>query len=134
MHDPEICAGVIERLLKIKVDHIDYPELQKVIAPYYTTKGVRLDVYIKDSDRIFDIEMQTTRLPAIGKRMRFYQSMLDIDDLMKGAKYDELRESYVIFICKSSPFEYFDLPVYTFSKNCRENPDVQLDDKSHKVI
>ena len=27
MHNPEICAGVIERLLKIKVARIEYPEL-----------------------------------------------------------------------------------------------------------
>ncbi len=35
MRDPEICAGVIERLLKIKVGHIVYPELQKTLKPAY---------------------------------------------------------------------------------------------------
>ena len=44
MRNGEICAGVIERLLKIEVDRIDYPELQKEIAPYYTSRGVRLEV------------------------------------------------------------------------------------------
>ncbi|MDY5122535.1 MAG: hypothetical protein SPE59_01910 [Treponema sp.] len=56
MRDPEICKGVIERLLQIKIDHIEYPELQKVISPFYSKKGVRLDVYVADSDRIFDVE------------------------------------------------------------------------------
>lgn len=134
MHNPEICSGVIERLLKIKVARIEYPELQKEIAPYYTSKGVRLDVYVKDSDKIFDIEMQTSRFDAIGKRMRYYQSMLDIDDLMKGKKYKELDESYVIFICKNSPFDDSDLSVYTFKNICLENADVELGDKSHKLI
>ena len=134
MQNSEICIGVIERLLKIKVDHIEYTELQKEIAPYYTSRGVRLDVYVKDSDRNFDIEMQTSKFESIGKRMRYYQSMLDIDDLMKGADYRELKESFVIFICKNSPIEDFDLPVYTFKNTCLENKEVELGDKSHKLI
>ena len=58
MRDPEICAGVIERLLKIKVGHIEYPEIQKTLKPAYESKGVRFDVYVKDSDRVFDVEIQ----------------------------------------------------------------------------
>lgn len=134
MSNKEICAGVIERLLKVKVANIEYPELQKEIAPYYTSKGVRLDVYVKDSDRVFDIEMQTVKFDEIGKRTRYYQSMIDIDDLMKGANYLELKESYVIFICKDSPFEGFDLPVCTFKNVCLENSAIELGDKSHKMI
>ena len=30
----------------------------KAINPFYTTKGVRLDVYLKDEDKIFDVELQ----------------------------------------------------------------------------
>ena len=52
MHDPEICAEVVERLLHIKVNRIDYPELEKTIAPYYSSKGIRLDVYIKNSRKV----------------------------------------------------------------------------------
>ena len=43
----DICQELLERLLKIKIDHITYPEIEKTISPYYETKGVRLDVYIK---------------------------------------------------------------------------------------
>ena len=56
LQNPEICQELIERLLKIKIDHIEYPEIEKTISPYYETKGVRLDVYIKDSDKVFDDE------------------------------------------------------------------------------
>ena len=41
--------------------------------------------------------------------------MIDIDSLLKGAVYSELKESYVIFICTSDPFES-GLPVYTFER------------------
>ena len=138
MQDPEICAGVIERLLHIKVDHLEYPELQKVISPYYTSRGIRLDVYVKDSDRVFDIEMQSSPQDALEKRMRYYQSMLDIDDLIRGSSYDELKESYVIFICKSSPFKEDSSdrnhPVYKFETMCRDYPDLIFNDSAYKLI
>ena len=50
MHNPEICAELIERLLHIHVKKIEYPELEKTIAPYYTSKSIRLDVYLKDEE------------------------------------------------------------------------------------
>ena len=133
MQDAEICAKVIELLLKIKVARLEYPELQKQINPYYTQKGVRLDVYVADSERVFDIEIQTYRIPDIGKRTRYYQAMLDIDSLMKGADYSSLRESYVIFLCTKDPFEKA-LPVYTFERRCGEDDSVELGDATHVKI
>lgn len=100
MQDREICAGVIERLLGIKVGKIKYPKLQKVIAPYYSTHGVRLDVYVENSTTVFDVEIQTTPVAALGKRMRYYQSMIDIDHLTQGNPYDVLKESYVLFFAR----------------------------------
>ena len=133
MHDPEICAEVIERLLHIKVDHIVYPEIQKSLQPYYTSKGVRSDVYLKDSDRVFDIEMQNGKEDYLGKRTRYYQSMIDIDNLMRGEQYTELKESFIIFICNHDPFGA-ELPQYTFMNSCKEKADVELNDKTVKVI
>jgi hypothetical protein len=95
LHNPEICAELIERLLHIKVGHVEYPELEKQIKPFYTTKGVRLDVYLKDENKIIDVEMQSYPQEDLGKRTRYYQSMIDIDSLMKGQDYTELKESYV---------------------------------------
>lgn len=139
MHDPEICAEVVERLLHIKVNHIDYPKLEKTIAPYYSSKGVRLDVYIKDSDKVIDVEIQNYKMEAPGKRTRYYQSMVDIDSLMKGQDYSELKESYILFICKDDPFmdpdkKNYGLPCYTFRNICKENTTINLDDKTLKVL
>ncbi len=139
LRDPEICAELVERLLHIRVKHIKYPELEKTIAPYYTTKGVRLDVYLKDEDKIIDVEIQSYPQEALGKRTRYYQSMIDIDALMKGEDYSELKDSYILFICKYDPFrdeneKPFALPCYTFTNICQENPHVNLNDKSVKVI
>ncbi len=139
MHQPGISEKIIEDLLHVKVGKIVYPELEKEIAPFYTTKGVRLDVYLKDENRIIDVEMQTYKQDSIGKRTRYYQSMIDIDSLMKGQDYSELLDSYVLFICTSDPFQKdkntgYGLPCYTFKNTCVENANVSLDDKSIKVI
>ncbi|WP_432899992.1 PD-(D/E)XK nuclease family transposase [Treponema socranskii] len=73
MKNKRICKGVLERLLHIKVGKIEYPSLQKTIAPFYESKGIRLDVYVSDPDRIFDIEIQTSIPPSLPKRTRYYQ-------------------------------------------------------------
>lgn len=139
MHEPGISEEVVSRLLHVNVKKIVYPELEKPIKPFYTSKGVRLDVYLKDDDKIIDVEMQTYRQDFLGKRTRYYQSMIDIDSLMKGQDYSELQDSYVLFICNYDPFEKeksggFGLPCYTFKNTCTENPAVSLDDNSIKVI
>ena len=139
LRDPQICAELVELLLGIKVKRVEYPELEKVIEPFYTTKGVRLDVYLKDEDKVIDVELQSYEQDALGKRTRYYQSMLDMDALMKGEDYENLKESYVLFICKYDPFndkngKPFGLPRYTFKNSCEENNLVNLDDKSLKMF
>ena len=105
MKDPEVCAGVIERLLKIKIAKIKYVELQKSLKSAYVSKGVRLDVYVKDTDRVFDIELQTYKEADVLLRLRYYQSMIDTDHLLRGHPYTDLPESYILFISKKDPFE-----------------------------
>ncbi len=139
LKDPIICSQLIERLLHVQVSEVQYPELEKTIAPYYSSKGVRLDVYLKDNDKIINIEMQARSFPAIGKRTRYYQSMIDIDALLKGEEYPNLKESYILFICKNEPFlneieKGYGLPCYTFKNSCLQDSSVNLNDKSIKVI
>ena len=133
MKNKGICKGVLERLLHIKVGKIEYPSLQKTIAPFYESKGIRLDVYVSDSERVFDIEIQTSLPPFLPKRTRYYQSLMDVDNLLRGQSYADLKESYVIFICTQDPFGR-GLPVYTFHNVCSEDDGIFLDDKSYKVF
>ena len=133
MRNEEICKGLLERLLKIKIERLEYPELQKSISPYYEAKGVRLDVYVKDSDKVFDIEIQNGKKSNLGKRCRYYQSMIDIDNLLKGASYTSLKESYIIFICTFDPFEK-GLSHYTFKTRCLQNSEVDIKDGAIKEI
>ena len=133
MQNPEICKGLLERLLEIRIEKIEYPTLQKSISPHYKSKGVRLDVYVQDSNRVFDIEIQNFLDENLPKRTRYYQSMMDIDLLLKGNNYTQLKESFVIFVCKEDFFGE-NMPCYFFTNTCRDKPDLQLGDKSYKVI
>ena len=83
------------------------------------SKGVRFDVYTKDENRIFDIEIQTTNQKNLPKRARYYQSVIDMDNLSHGEKYSQLKESYVIFLCLFDPFGE-KLPMYFFENTCLE--------------
>ncbi|MBO5137089.1 MAG: Rpn family recombination-promoting nuclease/putative transposase [Spirochaetaceae bacterium] len=119
--------------MKIKIEKLDYPEMEKTISPYYETRGVRLDVYIKDSNKVFDIELQNSTDSSLGLRTRYYQSMLDTDNLLKGQHCTELPDSYIVFICKNDPFEK-ELPVYTFQTRCIEDNNLTLKDNAIKKI
>ncbi len=133
MHDRETCKTVLEILLGIKIDRLEYPELQKSVEPFYATKGVRYDVYVEDGKRVYDVEIQNSTEPAIGKRTRFYQSMLDVAALMRGQSYEELKESIIIFICRYDPFQK-GIPCYTVERKCREDGSVQLKDEATLYI
>ena len=77
--------------------------------------------------------MQTTIPEDLPRRMRYYQSMIDIDSLIAGSEYETLKESYVIFLCTKDPFG-LGLPVYTFNTVCKEKNDFTLNDGINKLF
>ncbi len=133
MRNEELCKQVLEVILNIEIDHIEYLNTEQEMSAYNDAKGVRLDVYLKASDKVFDIEMQTTIEPFLGKRIRYYQSSLDSTLLDRGETYDMLLESYVIFICSYDPYG-FNIPIYTLERTCVETPDVVVHNDSHWLI
>lgn len=58
MQNPELCKELLQRILPdLKIDHIEYPELQKSIDADRDARSVRLDVYVKDDKGVvYDIE------------------------------------------------------------------------------
>ena len=113
--------------------HIVRQDVQKELKPFYESNGIRLDAYIKDSNRIFNIEMQQVSDDELPKRSRYYSSMIDTDSLLKGKDYTELAESFIVFICSKDPFKK-GLPVYTFENMCLEDKNLLLKDMSHKIF
>ena len=121
-------------LLGIKIDRIEQPLAEHSLKTDYNSKGIRLDVYVKDgTGRCFDIEVQTTNRRNLARRARYYQSLMDVDSLDSGEDYDELKDSYVIFLCLDDPFGK-GLPVYTFENLCREDREIFLGDGAYKIF
>lgn len=133
MSDETLCSRMIELLLDIKVDHLKVIQSQRVLAPSYANRSIRLDVYVKDSDRIFDIEMQTTDRHNLEKRARYYQGVLDVDQMEHSTDYNELKESYIIFICTFDPFKE-DLLEYQVEQTITGQPNYKYNDSSHKLF
>jgi len=134
MRNPELCRGMLERLLDISIDRIEYPEEQKTIDISKDSKSVRLDVYLKDGKgTVYDVEIQTTSSKNLAKRTRFYQGMIDLNMIEKGADYSELPQSFVIFICTFDTFGKGRWK-YTFKNVCEEDAGLMLNDGTTKVF
>ncbi len=131
--EPELCRQVLELLLHIEIDHLEKPQMERTMQESFESKSVRFDVYTKDDQRIFDLEMQTTNTKNLPKRARYYQSIIDNDNLLHGENYTKLKDTYIIFICLDDIFGK-GLPVYFFENFCRQNKDIKLNDRAYKVF
>ena len=134
--DLELTKDLLELILGISISKVELAQSQKELKFTPADHGVRFDVYVEDDDHtVYDIEMQATNKPHIGKRMRYYQGMLDLSMIEAGGNYRDLKKSYIIFICTTKPsFFKVNLPVYTFKSVCREDPSVTLGDEATKKI
>jgi predicted transposase/invertase (TIGR01784 family) len=134
MQDEKLCKELLEIILDIDILRLKYIESEKTFEIAPGAKGVRLDVYVNDDKgTVYDIEMQATNTKELPKRSRFYQSMIDIDVLDKGALYCELKKSYIIFICLQDIFGK-NRYVYTFRNVCVDDPQIELGDEATKIF
>lgn len=136
MENPDLCQIALERILGIKITKLEVLVAEKSIEHKYSSRGIRLDIYAEDDAGIaYDFEMQATDRDksALGKRTRYYQSLLDGDALKKNTPYAKLRKSYVIFICKFDPFDR-NFSYYTFNSWCDEDKSLNLGDSTTKIL
>ena len=133
--DEELCKKLLETILNVKIRKLDYIKAQEsFIPPIFDAKSIRLDVYVEDDQNtIYDLDVQTTDKKNLGKRLRFYQSLMDVRALEKGADYKNLKKSFVIFICNYDPFGS-EKYMYTFHNYCTEDQTIMLDDDATKII
>lgn len=123
----ENCIGFLEMVLGFKIERVVISrEKSLVYHPEY--RGVRLDIYAKDEHHThYNVEMQVKKRENLGKRSRYYHSQIDMECLTQGAAYDELPNTFVIFVCDFDPFDR-ELYCYTFRSECQEDPSVELQD------
>lgn len=131
--DLELCRELLETLLGIGIERLELAQSERAVKADIGSHGVRFDVYARDDGRIFDVELQSAETDDLAKRARYYQGVIDVDNLPEGVFYSELKDSYIIFICL---FDLFGrgLPVYTFENVCNEDSTVKLNDRAIKVF
>lgn len=94
--------------------------------------SVVLDGFAEDSQgKLYNIEVQVENNDYHPKRVRYYQSNIDISMLEKGKKYSELPDVYLIFI---SAFDIFKLGRNTYSiKRMIDNSEVEVSNGVHEL-
>ena len=104
MMDEEICRELLELVLGFRIAKVTVSK-EKCFVYHPEYKGVRLDILAADEKNThYNVEMQVFRKRKPGKRSRYYHSQIDMELLRSGQDYEELPDSYVIFICDFDPF------------------------------
>lgn len=129
MENPEICKGVLERILGVSLTKVETVTTEKVIEDIYQSKGIRVDAYVADSEgKIYNVEAQTyDRKDVLPKRIRYYQSCIDLNLLLKGNDYSELKDVFIIFICNFDPIG-LECSKYKFKNISTDDKRIVLDD------
>ena len=135
MGDETVLRPVVEKILGIRIREMTIVQPQKVIEIEPDSKGIRLDIMADDEEGSrYSVEMQNENEYNINKRSRYYHSMMDLDLLQRGERYQDLRKNIVIFICTFQPFVKFGRHRYVFEKRCLQEPELALDDEMTTVI
>lgn len=134
MENEENCKEFLRRVLGIEVIEIQYVNKQHTIRNRIRSRGIRLDIYVRDKDgNTYNIEMQSYRDYSIAKRTRYYHSEMDGYLVRKGQEVDQLGKNIVIFVCTYDPFGD-NRSKYTFKNICVENTNIALEDDTVSIF
>ena len=134
MRNKKLCQTLLEMILKVKVGKIKFLTSHHAIRVEPNAKGIIMDVYLKDENKVINVEMQASNHGDLPRRARYYQAAADIDTTPKGSEYKDLKENYVIFICTFDPF-LKGQPYYTFQNMCLEHKEpIYLEDGTTKIF
>ena len=117
MRNKKLCRTLLEMILKVKVRKINFLTSHHAIQIDPNAKGIIMDVYLKDENKVINVEMQTSNHGDLPRRARYYQAAADIDTTPKGSEYSDLKQNYVVFICTFDPFLQ-GKPIYNFHNYC----------------
>ena len=95
-------------------------------------RSVRLDILAVDANsRVYNIEIQRSDKGAGVKRARYNSSLIDANVTEPGEKYENLCESYVIFITENDIMKA-GLPIYHIDRIVKETGEL-FGDESHII-
>lgn len=126
----------VELLLSIILERSDLKVISVQAQAEYksaTMRSIKLDVKAEDiSGKIYDIEIQRSDHGSGVKRARVHSSMIDRTLLEKGQDFDEITDTYVIFITENDKFK-LGAPIYHIERTIRELENESFGDGSHII-
>ena len=124
----------VEYILQTVLERNDIVVLETKAQVEYksaTKRSIRLDIKAVDRNQeYFDVEIQRAEEGAGARRARFHGSMIDRDLLGKGKDFDELPESFVIFITENDKYAR-GVPVYHIERRIEEHDNALFGDGLH---
>ncbi len=132
MKNEEACIQTLEAILGFEIEKIEYINQNQEIDTGIKNKGIRADIYAKEDGKVYDIEMQNYSDLDLVKRMRYYQSTIDTNELKKSIPYRNLPQTFVIFICTFDMFKKGHAK-YEFEVSCINHKNVEADFGQHFI-
>ena len=113
----------LEYVLQVIMEKQDLRVIDQIIQKDYKNlqgRSAIMDCVARDSEgKQFDVEIQQDNEGASPKRARYHSGLMDMNTLNPGQDFDELPESYVIFITRDDSLGY-GLPIYHINKKIEE--------------
>ncbi len=112
-----------EYILQVIMNKKDLKVIDQVLQKDYKNlqgRSAVLDCVVRDSEgKQMNVEIQQANEGASPKRARYHSGLMDMNTLNSGQDFDELPESYVIFITRDDILGY-GLPIYHISRQIEE--------------
>ena len=113
----------LEYVLQVIMEKQDLRVIDQIIQKDYKNlqgRSAIMDCVARDSEgKQFDVEIQQDNEGASPKRARYHSGLMDMNTLNPGQDFDELPESYVIFITRDDALGY-GLPIYHIHRTIEE--------------
>ena len=120
-----------EYVLQVVMEKKDLTVIDQVLQKDYKNLQGRssiLDCVARDSEgRQMNVEIQQEKEGASPKRARYHSGLMDMNTLNPGQDFDELPESYMIFITRDDVLGY-ELPIYHIDRTIKEVKDDFMDE------
>ena len=125
----------LEYVLQVIMEKQDLKVIEQIIQKDYKNlqgRSAIMDCVARDSEgKQFDVEIQQDNESASPKRARYHSGLMDMNTLNPGQDFDELPESYVIFITRDDILGY-DFPIYHIDRHIKE-ADNSFQDEAHII-
>ena len=113
----------LEYVLQVIMEKQDLHVIDQIIQKNYKNlqgRSAVMDCVARDSTgKQFDVEIQQDNEGASPKRARYHSGLMDMNTLNPGQDFEELPESYVIFITRDDILGY-GLPIYHIDRQIKE--------------